>query len=301
MLGVIGDIVQDIVVWQLEPVRGATDTKAEIHVARGGSAANVAAFAGPRTPTRFIGCVGDDLAGLAVTRDLEARGVEVRNQVSSLATGMIVLQIDETGERDMFPSRAACADLGPVDPQWLDDIEILHLTAYSFESGRTPGSVVEAAQAVRDRGGRISLDVSSVYTMDGLGRDFMWSMLEELRPAYISANRDEALWLGLADGQTPGPELSRLEGAQLMGRNGKDETNVFRGGELIEVVPVEPATAIRDLTGAGDAFNAGFLVSVLNDGEDPRVNVLAGHALARRVLASPGASEPPMTADTPAN
>ena len=38
--------------------------------------ANVAAFAAPRYPTRFIGCVGEDLGGLVLTQELEQRGVE---------------------------------------------------------------------------------------------------------------------------------------------------------------------------------------------------------------------------------
>jgi len=71
VLGVIGDVVQDVVVWQLEEIRAATDTKAEITMTRGGSAANVAAFAAPRHPTRFIGCVGDDLGGLVLTQELK--------------------------------------------------------------------------------------------------------------------------------------------------------------------------------------------------------------------------------------
>ena len=40
MLAVIGDIVQDIVVWQREKVRPATDTASDIFIQRGGSAAN---------------------------------------------------------------------------------------------------------------------------------------------------------------------------------------------------------------------------------------------------------------------
>jgi len=138
MLAVIGDIVQDIVVWQREKVRPATDTASDIFIQRGGSAANVAAFAGPRTPTRFIGCVGDDLAGLVLTRELESHGVEVKNQVRGAdgATGTIVLQIDLDGERSMFPSRGASAMLTTIDPAWVAGVDLLHLTAYSFE---TPG------------------------------------------------------------------------------------------------------------------------------------------------------------------
>ena len=53
-------------------------SKSEVRMRRGGSAANVAAFAAPRYPTRFIGCVGDDSAGASLRQELEGRGVDVR-------------------------------------------------------------------------------------------------------------------------------------------------------------------------------------------------------------------------------
>ena len=55
MLAVIGDVVQDVVVRLRERIRYASDTACDIVIQRGGSAANVAAFAAPRVPTRFIG------------------------------------------------------------------------------------------------------------------------------------------------------------------------------------------------------------------------------------------------------
>lgn len=203
MLGVIGDVVQDVVVWQLEEVREATDTKSEVRMRRGGSAANVAAFAAPRYPTRFIGCVGDDLAGVALTRDLEERGVQVRMQVRD-NTGMIVVLIDRKGERVMFPSRAACTQLETLDPAWLDDVEILHVTAYSFESGTTAQTVLDAVHEHKARGGLVSMDVSSVGMIDHFGVEAFLDLMADCQPDFISANRDEASYLGLADGPVPG-------------------------------------------------------------------------------------------------
>ena len=300
MLGVIGDVVQDVVVWQLEPQRRATDTKSEIVMRRGGSAANVAAFAGPRYPTRFIGCVGDDLGGHVLRQELDGHGVDVRLQMDrSASTGMIVLLIDELGERTMFPSRGANGRLVDIDPAWLEDLEILHVTAYSFESGSTADAVLDAVARQHERGGLVSLDLSSTGLIRHYGVAAFVDLVQRCRPDFISANEDECEILDLAEGGRPGAGLDRFPGVVLLARRGKEATTVMKGGQVVVTVPVDPVEDVRDLTGAGDAFNAGFLTSYLKSGGDLVHSAEAGHALAARVLRSPGATEEPDTAQPP--
>lgn len=290
LLAVVGDLVEDIVVWAGEPLRVATDTAARVFRARGGSAANVAALAVPLVPARFIGRVGADAAGVSLADDLAATGVDVCVQRAG-RTGTVVLLIDADGERTMFPDRGASALLDDVDDAWLDGVAMLHLPAYGLEREPMRHELVRLAGVARARGIRVSVDASSTGLIAGLGSEVALDLFRAIAPDLVFANEDEAELLGLAGGGDIAASVART----VVVKHGPLPTDVIVDGALAERIDVAPVAGIRDLTGAGDAFAAGFLAATLR-GSDAASACLAGHASAASVLANPGAHATPGSA-----
>lgn len=290
VLAVVGDLVEDVVVWASEPLRAATDTAARVFRARGGSGANVAALAAPLVATRFIGRIGADAAGSALVDDLATAGVDVRVQRVG-RTGTVVLLIDADGERTMFPDRGASAELAAVDPAWLDGVAWLHLPAYGLEREPMRGELVRLAAAAQQRGARVSVDASSTGLIAGLGVELALDLIRAIAPDVLFANEDEAALLGLAGGGA----VAASAAPTVIVKHGPLPTVVIVDGTIAERVDVAPQVDIRDLTGAGDAFAAGFLAATLR-GSDAAAACLAGHASAASVLACPGAHMTPGSA-----
>ena len=126
----------------------------------------------------------------------------------------------------------------------------------------------------------VSVDASSVGMIREYGVGRYLDLMDAVRPAVFFANAQEA---GLLDVERP-----QFAKTTVVVKDGPRPTTVLVPGDAARAVPVPPAPAARDSTGAGDAFAAGFLAARMR-GADPVAAAMAGHALARSVLFSPGA------------
>jgi sugar/nucleoside kinase (ribokinase family) len=287
MLCTVGDLVEDVVVWMPRAPRRGTDTPSRVDRARGGSAANVAVFAAAiGLPSRFVGQVGDDALGAQLVTELRRHHVDVVTRHEG-RTGSIVVLVTPDGERTMLSDRGAATALAAVHPSVLEGVTALHVPAYSLTVDPLAAATLALLGEATSRGIAITVDASSVAVLEEFGTEEFVGLLEHIRPLVLFCNRDEATALGVGS-QAPAPGVTHT-----VIKAGAGPTTVVRSDGVTQRVPVRPVAHIVDTTGAGDAFAAGYLRALLAE-HGPTVCAEAGHVVAARVLARPGASLAPV-------
>ncbi len=288
----------DVVIVPSRPIEAGTDVPGGVHLRQGGSAATTARWlARLGIRTTFVCSVARDVVGRALVDALRADGVDVRAlRPSGGRTGRIGVVVGRGGERSFVADRGAADALSPADlrARWFADAALLHLPAYSL-LGQPLGEAGRAAiELARASGARVSLDLASIAPLLAGGRRGARALIAQAAPDLLFATAAEADALL---GRYGVERLLDFAPAAIVKRGGQGATVVARDGD--SVLRIEVATsrlAVHDSTGAGDAFDAGFLATWLRSGFVGRPTlsglqraVLAGHRTAARHLGSPPA------------
>lgn len=249
-IATLGDVMLDVIVRLDAPLQRGDDVRAQTRSGAGGQAANVAAWAASLgADARCIAKRGDDAAGELLARELAGRGVELVGPVADGATGVVVSIVEE-GERSMASDRGVAPTLGPdeLEPSWLDDVDLLHLSGYALLREPILDAALLAAHAARERGARLSVDVAAWTEIRTFGPVRFRELLDTVAPDVLFATEAEWQMLG-------GAYLTAPTGVIKRGPRG---IVVATEDAQLEFAPV--ATDVVDSTGAGDALAAGFLL-----------------------------------------
>jgi len=269
----IGDLLLDITIIPDGPLRPDDDRKSRIGVGGGGQAANFCAWtAALGEPVRLVTRVGDDDRGRRLVADLEAKGVEVCPVWADEPTGAIAVLVGPDGQRSMATERGASVGLSPDDlvPSWFEDVQLIHVPAYSLFLDPLGKAARAAITLIRNSGGMLSIDLSSVAGLEEYGPTRMAYDLARLKPELLFGTAAEVATIGV-----PTEHLAQVPVIKL----GAAGCSVF--GRLI------PAPAVQhvDGTGAGDAFAAAFCAAWIH-GSTPfeaaqRAVIVASEAVTR--------------------
>jgi ribokinase len=237
----IGDLILDVVVVPSEPLVPDADTPATITFTAGGQAANVAAWAASLGARARLICArgSGDFAGDTAAKELARHGVDIRGPVLSGRGGVVVSIADTDGRRTMISDRGAARELttADLDPAWVSDFDVLHVSGYSLLHEPMAEATIEAAKHAR----RVTVDLASAHDIELTGPAAFTERLRALKPALAFATEAERAAV---------PEFDTEWVVKLGARGAR-----FPEGEYAAA----PATVV-DTTGAGDALAAGYLV-----------------------------------------
>jgi sugar/nucleoside kinase (ribokinase family) len=307
---VLGDLVLDVVLQASQPIESGTDVPGRVEIRQGGSAANCSRWlARLGVRTQLVCAIGRDGAGRSLVAQLRRDAVDVRAiRIAGHRTGRIGVLVAPSGERSFVADRRAATRMQPSDlkPEWFDGVDLIHLPAYSLLVEPLGSAGIRAVELTRSRGAkgaRVTVDLASVGPLLTHGRREARELIAGLRPDLVFATESEAEALVGHKGPEALLEHAAVavikrgpRGARVFARvdHGHADEPPLRFDIATEAVPSE------DTTGAGDAFDAGFIAGWLgaiktgHTGADALHRAtLAGHRAAARHLRSPRTELPP--------
>ncbi len=264
---------------------GGDTLNTAIHLARGGHAVS------------FMSALGTDPFSADLRARWEAEGLDCGLVLthSNRQAGLYAISVDPDGERSFTYWRESSAaralfeiDGAEIAMQRAARADLLVFSLISLailpDSGRA--NLIALAQQVRANGGRVAFD--------GNYRPRLWSSRQDAVAARDSAIAiadiglptfdDEAMLSGAASVSEVTAHWQRLGCREVVVKTGA------AGCELPGGIVCPPEYGLRpvDTSGAGDAFNAGYLGARMR-GTDPAEAARAGHALAGWTLMRRGA------------
>ncbi|MGF3521820.1 MAG: carbohydrate kinase family protein [Candidatus Bathyarchaeia archaeon] len=230
-------------------------------VSCGGSAANtIVGLARLGCKVGFIGKTGLDGEGELLIEDFLTEGVDTLGVVRAKdgETGTVMGFVDQKGQRALYINSGVndTITLREIHEEYVAQAKFLHLTSFVGEqSFQTQKKLLETLKKCV----KISFDPGAIYAQRGY--DQLASIIER---AYVVL-----------------PNIHELE--QITGQKDPEKGAAFLQGKGVEVVAVKLGSEgcyvtngyehhyieavkvpVVDTTGAGDAFNAGFLYGLLH-------------------------------------
>ena len=294
----IGDLMLDVVVRASTDVEHGTDIPGTVRFRAGGSAGNTCrTFVGLGGKAALVCATGNDALAKRLVSAYRASGVTVHAVAGRGSTPRLAAVIAPSGERSFITERGVADSLSPsaLKPAWFARADALHVPAYSLLRAPVSDAALYAAKLVRARGGLVSVDLASRAPLIAAGADNGLRAVRAASPHVLFANLDEVRALVGRRGARRLLDVAPLivvklgpGGCQLVWHNQST-------GSVSEMEVAAKPLVATDTTGAGDAFDAGFLYSLLVSGFDPaapsapllRRAALSGHRAAARLLASP--------------
>ncbi len=239
----------------------------------GGSAANtIIGLTRLGLKTGFLGKVAQDREGQFLINNLEKEGIDTSGLAISQdgRSGVVHGFVDDGGERALYvdPGVNDQVRLTDIDYAYAANCNLLHLSSFVGES-------IKAQEAVLERIPEdiaVSMDPGMLYVHRGLKE--LEKLLNGTDILLLNQQEVDVLIPGL-DFEEQVERLFDYDITILAIKNGSEGCFVSDGEEYHQIYAFE--VPCQDTTGAGDAFNAGFIYGILQGYDIKDAGVLGNY------------------------
>jgi sugar/nucleoside kinase (ribokinase family) len=254
-----GEMIQDIVVLPVGDLAySGGHVDGAIAYFRGGCAANVAAgCAQVGVSARFLGHVGADPIGDKLIRQLQGASVDVVAIRRGETANSLTIR-KPNGDRALVFSPGASRSMIPADirADHLTRVAIVHVNSHHLYSAETRPAFGQLIADTHAKELFLTVDVSAANRLIEYGAGNYRRDLTLMHPDVLFANEKEAEILGLWDLHPEGV------GRVVIHRGPKSTRVIDEDGSRFEFDTL-PVSNVIDAVGAGDAFAAGYLASLV--------------------------------------
>jgi sugar/nucleoside kinase (ribokinase family) len=260
---VLGDANPDLVLsgGDVEPSFGQAEHLVEGALLTVGGSGAILACAAAKLGLRvaLCGVVGDDLFGRFMCEEVARRGVDVQGLVvdAAVPTGLTVV-LSKPGDRAMLTMTGAIGTLSVdmVDPALLANTRHVHVSSYFLQRDLAPGL---PALFERLRASNVTTSVDPNWDPAGSWDSGVLGLLDATDVFF--PNEMEATHIARISDVREAIHRLRAHARIVVVKEGGDGATAGAGAGYVRAQPIE--ANVVDTTGAGDAFDAGFLAAFL--------------------------------------
>ena len=234
--------------------------KQGVEVAGGSVANSTVGFASLSGKPAFIGKIKDDNLGKSFSKSLADNKVFYKTEpiLEGSGTARCFIFVTPDAQRTMNTYLGACSLLSPkdIDEELVKNSKISYLEGYCWEEQLAKESLIKAAEIAHKADNKVSLTLSDPFCVERHRdefKDLVKKHIDILFANEIEANKlcqtenfDESI-----------KEISEITEIAAITRSEKG-AEICNGKEVVKIEP-KIFGEVKDTTGAGDLFAAGFL------------------------------------------
>ena len=234
--------------------------KQGIEVAGGSVANSTVGFASLSGKPAFIGKIKNDNLGKSFSKSLSNAGVFFKTEpiIDGPGTARSFIFVTPDAQRTMNTYIGACSLLSPkdMDEKIIKNSKITFLEGYVWEEDLAKESLVKAAEIARKAGNKVALTLSDPFCVKKHRLEFKELIKKNIDILFANEFEVKELYQ-TEDLEESAKEISNMIEIVAITRSEKG-AKIYNAKEAVEIT-AKVFNKVKDTTGAGDLFAAGFL------------------------------------------